>query len=464
MSRTQGNGRIGSKVALQQLVEPAIVPLPPVSWYLRGITTRTVEIKINDLLDEAARNKGVSATESNIHQELSSNERKLDKIADIKERWALRQRKALRTILRKLRLSLVFLHKAESNRYRENILGLKILDKEVKSAIKSATKTKETAKKWLSMMSRDCNRFCKIMLVDKSYEHEDGFVIADICIGADIQFSKYTCADIASWTSLLWILEQLFGIFQEDLLRAVKKLMGLLQLLDFRAYFLLQFFAECHDYGVVPDFLHQGSAIEVYTKYMGFLEDIKWFRAISFWFVFNSRLELQLNHVPCANKVQRRSETSLYTRAFFSLDKPKDLSELLHSAARDYGTLAASISDIHWTRKFQEPPSVWRDMLRPIHVALVSCSRYFEVMSAMRESFTTLQMLRVVPTNSPNKYHSQLPSPTGSNCVTPYSSRNVSLRFQKGENQEGEDETDDNDVDDTNGRRLSWHWEMDNGL
>ncbi|GJR76866.1 retrotransposon gag domain, retroviral aspartyl protease [Tanacetum coccineum] len=35
--------------------------------------------------------------------------------------------------------------------------------------------------------------------------------------------------------------------------------------------------------------------------------------------------------------------------------------------------------------------------------------------------------------------------------------------FQKGENQEGEDETDI-DVDDTNGRRLSWHSDMDNGL
>ncbi|GKA77787.1 retrovirus-related pol polyprotein from transposon TNT 1-94 [Tanacetum coccineum] len=81
----------------------------------------------------------------------------------------------------------------------------------------------------------------------------------------------------------------------------------------------------------------------------------------------------------------------------------KDFSELLQSAARDYGTLAASVSDIHWTRKFQEPPSVWR------------------------------------------------------------SSGNVSPRFQKGENQEGEDETD-NDVDDTNGKRFLWHSDMDNGL
>ncbi|XP_076912279.1 uncharacterized protein LOC143570534 [Bidens hawaiensis] len=34
---------------------------------------------------------------------------------------------------------------------------------QVKSVIKSATKIEGTAKKWLSMMARDCNRFCKIM-------------------------------------------------------------------------------------------------------------------------------------------------------------------------------------------------------------------------------------------------------------------------------------------------------------
>ncbi|PWA82840.1 hypothetical protein CTI12_AA041290 [Artemisia annua] len=38
---------------------------------------------------------------------------------------------------------------------------------EVKSAIKSATKTEETAKRWLSMMSRDCDRFCKIMKLNE---------------------------------------------------------------------------------------------------------------------------------------------------------------------------------------------------------------------------------------------------------------------------------------------------------
>ncbi|XP_047329298.1 uncharacterized protein LOC124932676 [Impatiens glandulifera] len=34
---------------------------------------------------------------------------------------------------------------------------------EVKTAIKSATKIEERTKKWLSIMARDCNRFCKIM-------------------------------------------------------------------------------------------------------------------------------------------------------------------------------------------------------------------------------------------------------------------------------------------------------------
>ncbi|XP_071706385.1 uncharacterized protein [Rutidosis leptorrhynchoides] len=98
MSRTQGNGRIGSKVTLNQLVEPAIVPPPPISWYLRGITTKTVEMLINDLVAEAARIKGVSAidditTDPNPHQDLSNEE-----TFDIKERWAMRRRKQRRRL------------------------------------------------------------------------------------------------------------------------------------------------------------------------------------------------------------------------------------------------------------------------------------------------------------------------------------------------------------------------------
>lgn len=111
-------------------------------------------------------------------------------------------------------------------------------------------------------------------------------------------------------------------------------------------------------------------------------------------------------------------------------------------------------------------------MLRPIPVALASCTRFFEAMSAMRESFSTLQNLRVgnsmssLPT-TPAKDASQR---TGeSECVTPppwrsepsfddLSIRNA--RRQGPERQEAEDENsevgDFNQVDGTSQRRLSW--------
>ncbi|XP_010543001.1 PREDICTED: AUGMIN subunit 2 [Tarenaya hassleriana] len=72
----------------------------------------------------------------------------------------------------------------------------------------------------------------------------------------------------------------------------------------------------------------------------------------------------------------------------------KQFSELLMKAASDYGALTASVSDFQWSQNFKEPPSVWGEMLRPIPVALSSCTRFFEAMSAMRESFATLQNLR----------------------------------------------------------------------
>ncbi|KAG2332776.1 hypothetical protein Bca52824_003956 [Brassica carinata] len=73
----------------------------------------------------------------------------------------------------------------------------------------------------------------------------------------------------------------------------------------------------------------------------------------------------------------------------------KQFSELLMKAASDYGALTASVSDFQWSQNFKEPPSVWGEMLRPIPVALASCTRFFEAMTAMRESFATLQDLRV---------------------------------------------------------------------
>lgn len=50
-----------------------------------------------------------------------------------------------------------------------------------------------------------------------------------------------------------------------------------------------------------------------------------------------------------------------------------------------------------WTLKFRL--IYLKEMLRPIPVALASCTRFFEAMSAMGESFATLQNYRVGPTS-----------------------------------------------------------------
>ncbi|XP_020253881.1 AUGMIN subunit 2, partial [Asparagus officinalis] len=85
----------------------------------------------------------------------------------------------------------------------------------------------------------------------------------------------------------------------------------------------------------------------------------------------------------------------------------KQFSELLLKAASDYGALTASVADFQWSQNFRESPAVWGEMLRPIPAALASCTRFFEAMSAMRDSFSTLQNLRagqnsslMTPTNS----------------------------------------------------------------
>ncbi|XP_059278714.1 uncharacterized protein LOC132032924 isoform X2 [Lycium ferocissimum] len=97
ISYTKGKGRIGSTVSLDQLIQPAIVPPPPISWYLRGITSKTTEMIITDLVAEAARIRGSSGTDG--HQGLQVNEEspaepQVGDIRDIKERWALRRRTA----------------------------------------------------------------------------------------------------------------------------------------------------------------------------------------------------------------------------------------------------------------------------------------------------------------------------------------------------------------------------------
>lgn len=98
-SCTRGNGRIGSRVSLEQLLQPAIVPPPPFSWYLRGITSKTSETLMNYLLEEVARIKGISAETDLSRDEKSfreiASEMSIDEVRDIKKRWALRRRNAL---------------------------------------------------------------------------------------------------------------------------------------------------------------------------------------------------------------------------------------------------------------------------------------------------------------------------------------------------------------------------------
>ncbi|URE06975.1 hypothetical protein MUK42_21274 [Musa troglodytarum] len=73
----------------------------------------------------------------------------------------------------------------------------------------------------------------------------------------------------------------------------------------------------------------------------------------------------------------------------------KQFSELLLKAASDYGALTAAVADFQWCQNFKESPTVWGEMLHPIPAALASCTRFFETMSAMRDSFATLQQFRV---------------------------------------------------------------------
>ena len=97
MSCTKGKGRIASLVSLEQIIEPAVIPPPPISWYLRGITIRTTEMLINDLLVETARMRGVSSSDiikEQILPEKIPDKCSFDELHDIKERWELRRRSA----------------------------------------------------------------------------------------------------------------------------------------------------------------------------------------------------------------------------------------------------------------------------------------------------------------------------------------------------------------------------------
>ncbi|KAE8730515.1 small ubiquitin-related modifier 2-like [Hibiscus syriacus] len=141
----------------------------------------------------------------------------------------------------------------------------------------------------------------------------------------------------------------------------------------------------------------------------------------------------------------------------------KQFSELLMKAASDYGALTAAVTDFQWSQNFKEPPSVWGEMLRPIPVALASCTRFFEAMSATRESFATLQNLRVwnsaTPlSTTPAKDPSTPPAWKNETSIEDLAIK--SLRSQEIERQETDDENievgDFDPVDGTSHRRLSW--------
>ncbi|PKI62761.1 hypothetical protein CRG98_016860 [Punica granatum] len=97
-SCTGGKGRVASRVSLDQLIQPALVPPPPISWYLRGITTRTTEMLINDLVAEAVRIRGDLNVLRSANEDRDMSDENFDesiqKTSCIKERWAMRRRNA----------------------------------------------------------------------------------------------------------------------------------------------------------------------------------------------------------------------------------------------------------------------------------------------------------------------------------------------------------------------------------
>lgn len=161
----------------------------------------------------------------------------------------------------------------------------------------------------------------------------------------------------------------------------------------------------------------------------------------------------------------------------------KQFSELLLKAAGHYGALTAAISDFQWTQGFKYPPTVWGELLRPIPVALASCTRYFEGLSAMRESVLSMQKMRVrsIYPTTPAKDSSWASDQGDSECATPPSwnqgnyvleepnSDDLIIRSRKRsdqvelsvENSDWDGSISDlgahpNSIDDHRQRRLSW--------
>ncbi|CAN6195601.1 unnamed protein product [Urochloa humidicola] len=93
---TGGTGRVASAITLDQLIEPALLPPPPISWYLRGITSRTTEMLVNDLIAETARLRGIwnNADDKQDVEEICGASKSCPGrvCSDIKERWRQRRK------------------------------------------------------------------------------------------------------------------------------------------------------------------------------------------------------------------------------------------------------------------------------------------------------------------------------------------------------------------------------------
>ncbi|XP_010552646.1 PREDICTED: uncharacterized protein LOC104822970 [Tarenaya hassleriana] len=90
-----GRGRIGSKLKLEQLIQPAIVPPPPISWYLRGITANTTEMLILDLLAESYTIRAGDSGSSESKPDEPQRQVRMGS-EDLKERWAQHRRTSRR--------------------------------------------------------------------------------------------------------------------------------------------------------------------------------------------------------------------------------------------------------------------------------------------------------------------------------------------------------------------------------
>ncbi|XP_044948040.1 uncharacterized protein LOC123397571 isoform X2 [Hordeum vulgare subsp. vulgare] len=106
-SCTAGRGRVGSSITLDQLIEPAVLPPQPIAWYVRGITTRTTEMLVNDLIAETARLRGLGSN-GDVNQYTEQNcdvngDVLTEDCNDVKARW--RQRRKAGRHGRSLRLT-----------------------------------------------------------------------------------------------------------------------------------------------------------------------------------------------------------------------------------------------------------------------------------------------------------------------------------------------------------------------